>query len=795
MANNSGFPPKVDRVEELSRALRESELRFKAVFHQAFGFRAILNLNGILLEVNEGVLEGTRVSREEVIGRPLWETPWWNRLPDEQERLKEAIASAARGIAVRDQPIYINGDGSERNGDRIFTPIRDAEGVVTYVGVEGRDITEQAMAGEALRRSEFRFEAIFNQTFGATGLLTPQGMLIDVNSAALTGVDLDREELVGVPFWRTPFWKDLPEQQERLKAAVEEAASGTTVRTELVYHDSSRTVRIADVSIKPFRSEDGFVEFLIAEGRDVTSQKRANEALREREAQLRTLVENAPEAMIVFDCDAEGFVDMNEKASRLFGYGHDEMLRLGPVDLSPEFQPDGQASEVAARARLERALAGETPAFEWVHLGPDGEEIPTEVRLVRLPAAGRRLVRGSITDISHRKRAEQERINLEQQLRQAQKMETVGQLAGGIAHDFNNLLLAILGYSELAMEGMERHDPRLEHLHETQKAAKRAANLTRKMLAFSRRQVIQPEYLDLNRSIPELESMLRRLIPESIEMAFTPGDDLPTVHTDPGQFEHVIVNLCINARDAMANSGKIEIKTGRVRLDADFCKTHPSAEPGDHALIEVRDTGCGISPEVMEHIFEPFFTTKPSSEGTGLGLAMVYGIVNQHRGVIEARSELGKGSSFRIYLPAVDHPATQRRKKAPKQPQLGTETVLVVEDEPMVRELAVRVLERAGYTVLQAQDGREAVATFEEHHDEIALVLLDVVMPHMGGREARDEIRKIAPEVQVLFTSGYSTDGVHSNFVLEPDVDILPKPYGPSRLLATIREALDGRPA
>ncbi len=795
MANHRGISSKDGSVEELSRALRESELRFKAVFHQAFGYRAILNLSGVVLEVNESVLERTRVRREEVIGRLLWDTPWWNSLPDEQERLKEAIASAARGVPVHDQPIYVNGDGSERIGDRIFTPIRDAEGVVAFVGVEGHDITEQRLAGEALRRSELRFEAILNQTLGAIGLLTPQGTLIDVNRAVLAGVELDREALVGTPFWRTPFWKDLPDQQEKLKAAVEEAASGATVRAELVYHDSSRMAKIADVSIKPFRSEDGFVEFLIAEGRDVSSQKRADKALREREAQLRTLVEHAPEVIIVFDCDAEGFVDMNEKAARLFGYGHDEMLRLGPGDLSPEFQPDGQASEVVARAHLERALAGETPVFEWVHRSRDGREIPTEVRLVRLPAAGRRLVRGSITDIGHRKRAEQERIDLEQQLRQSQKMETVGQLAGGIAHDFNNLLLAILGYSELAMEGMERHDPRLEHLHETQKAAKRAANLTRKMLAFSRRQVIQPEYLDLNRTIPELESMLRRLIPESIEMGFNPGDDLPTVHADPGQFEHVIVNLCINARDAMPDGGRIDIDTGSIRLDAEFCKTHPPAAPGDHALIEVRDTGCGISPEVMEHVFEPFFTTKPSGEGTGLGLAMVYGIVKQHRGVIEARSGPGKGSSFRIYLPAVNQPATQRPKKAPRKLQLGTETVLVVEDEPMVRELAVRVLERAGYTVLQAEDGREAVSTFESHREEIALVLLDVVMPRMGGREARDEILKMAPDVQVLFTSGYSTDGVHSNFVLEPGVDILPKPYGPARLLETIRETLDGRQA
>jgi PAS domain S-box-containing protein len=394
-----------------------------------------------------------------------------------------------------------------------------------------------------------------------------------------------------------------------------------------------------------------------------------------------------------------------------------------------------------------------------------------------------------------RTRAEQDREHMQQQLLQSQKMEAVGQLAGGVAHDFNNILQAVMGYAQILIDTASTTKQPCEELEEIYKGAERAAALTRQLLAFSRRQVIRPTPLDLNQLMENLLNMLARIIGEHIRLEWLPGNHLGSVQGDAGMLEQVLMNLCLNARDAMEDGGVLTIETQNVRIDSEYCNAHAWARPGRYVLLSVTDTGCGMDSKTLARIFEPFFTTKAEGKGTGLGLAMVYGIVKQHEGMIGAYSEVGKGTTLKIYLPACEQHAETLGPMIQGIASGGTETILLAEDDPGVRKLAQTVLERAGYSVLTAKDGEEAVSLFAQHADNIALIILDVVMPRVGGHKALEQIRALRPEARAIFSSGYSENAVHTNFVLHEGLRLIQKPYAPEALLHAVRDALDGNAA
>jgi len=394
--------------------------------------------------------------------------------------------------------------------------------------------------------------------------------------------------------------------------------------------------------------------------------------------------------------------------------------------------------------------------------------------------------------ITDRKRAEAEKEKLQAQLYQAMKMEAVGRLAGGVAHDFNNLLTAILGNVSLALMKVPPSDPLTGMLNDVKKAGERAARLTQQLLAFSRKQIIEPKVLTLNDLITDLHGMLIRLIREDIEIQTIPGVDLGSVKIDPGQFEQILVNFVVNARDAMPDGGKIVIETSNVDLDDGYSSRHPYIKPGRFVMLAVSDTGHGISEEVKAHIFEPFFTTKAKGSGTGLGLATVYGAVKQAGGSIEVYSEVGMGTTFKIYLPRVEGEASKlARDDQPQKLLGGAETVLIVEDEDIVRDMCVRVLDELGYRVLQASNGKEAIALSKGHGGRIDLLMTDVVMPGMNGGELATQLIVHHPEMRVLFTSGYTENVIVHHGVLDDEVSFLGKPYSPSALAKKIREVLD----
>jgi signal transduction histidine kinase len=415
----------------------------------------------------------------------------------------------------------------------------------------------------------------------------------------------------------------------------------------------------------------------------------------------------------------------------------------------------------------------------------------TKGRLTRLGAAVERELRDA-EDRRERKKAEEALRRSEEQLRQSQKVEAIGRLAGGIAHDFNNLLTVINGYTELLLGRFQGDDRTSKDINEIRKAGERAASLTRQLLAFSRKQILEPRVLDLNAIVVDMEKLLKRLIGEDIELTIDPASDLRRIKADAGQIEQVIMNLAVNARDAMPQGGKLTIETVNVDLNDAYASRHISVRPGPYVMLAVSDTGCGMNPEAMAHIFEPFFTTKGPGKGTGLGLSTVYGIVKQSGGNVWVYSEPDQGTTFKIYLPqvegAVDRPPRER-------PGLGapggSETVLLAEDQQEVRALARQILEMSGYTVIEACGGGEAFEVCLQHKGPIHLMVSDVVMPQMGGRELAQRVALLRPDMKVLYMSGYTSNAIVHHGILNPGTAFLQKPFTPDSLARKVREVLD----
>jgi PAS domain S-box-containing protein len=401
-----------------------------------------------------------------------------------------------------------------------------------------------------------------------------------------------------------------------------------------------------------------------------------------------------------------------------------------------------------------------------------------------------------VRNITEKKQAEEALHRSEEQLRQAVKMEAVGRLAGGVAHDFNNILTAITGYSELLLMNLPPGDPQRQEVEDIRQAAERAASLTRQLLAFSRKQVLQPRRLDLNRVVGDMDKMLRRIIGEDIDLVTVLGENLGTVQADPGQIEQVVMNLAVNARDAMPHGGKLTLETANVDLDPAYAEEHLEVQAGPYVMLAVSDTGIGLDPESKAHLFEPFFTTKEMGKGTGLGLSTVYGIIKQSGGLIWVYSEPGKGTTFKIYLPRLEGAAAVTEGvPAPASSDRGTETILLVEDEDLVRQVARRILERYGYTVLAAASGQQALDLSRQHAGPIHLMLTDVVMPGMSGQEIREDLQSKRPEMEVLFMSGHTENAIVHHGVLDEGTAFIQKPFKHEVLARKVREVLDHRAA
>ena len=514
--------------------------------------------------------------------------------------------------------------------------------------------------------------------------------------------------------------------------------------------------------------------------RDVTEARRSQEAVRQSEERYRQLVEVLPDAVFIH---SEGrFVFANSAALKLLGAN-------GPTDLVGRpildiVHPDYRE---VVKKRVQDLDQGRqaTEMLQQKLIRLDGTSVDVEISGCRFSDQSKAAVLCVVRDITAR-------MNLEAQLRQSQKMEAVGRLAGGVAHDFNNLLTVITGRCNLILRGLNGNTGMRQELEEVRKAGERAAALTRQLLAFSRKQVLQPRVIDLNAVIEGMSKLLHRLIGEDIEMVSTLAPGLRHVKADPGQIEQVVMNLAVNSRDAMPGGGRLTIETSNTRLDSSRPASLPAPETGDYVMLRVSDTGTGMNDQVQSHVFEPFFTMKEKGEGTGLGLATVYGIVRQSGGHIWIESAPGKGTTFTICLPAADEALDAEEPKEPREVlRRGTETVLVVEDEQVVRDLACDVLRLSGYQVLSARTCSEARRLSAAHGGPIHLMLADVVMPHMSGPELAGSLTPSRPEMKILFMSGYSQEAMVHRGVLPPGRAFLPKPFAPDALSRRVREVLD----
>jgi len=513
---------------------------------------------------------------------------------------------------------------------------------------------------------------------------------------------------------------------------------------------------------------------------EIKERELTEQALRMSEAKFRSLFEHVMEGVHQSTGDGRLLV-VNPAFVRMLGYESEaEALVLDfarDIYVAPE-----------ERATFLRSLheKGEVRNVEARFKRKDGRVITVlrNARVVRDEQGAALYFEGTIVDITERKQ-------LEEQLRQSQKIEAIGQLAGGIAHDFNNVLTTVKGYCDLLIEAFDDSDLRKQDVAEIAKAADRAAALTRQLLAFSRRQILEPRVLDLRAVVADLDPMLRRLIGEDIELVTLPGRDLGRVKADPNQIDQVLMNLAINARDAMSAGGKLTIETLNVDLDEDYARRHIAAQPGPHVLLAVSDTGSGMDAETLSRIFEPFFTTKEKGKGTGLGLSTVYGIVKQSGGNIWVYSEPGRGTAFKIYLPRVDEVVEQVALDTRPQAVGGAETVLLVEDEEGIRKIVCRVLRLRGYTVLEAPDPRNGLALSAAHPGRIHLLITDVVLPQMNGAALADQIVQERPGTKVLYMSGYTDKAIVHHGVLGQDKAFLQKPFTPDLLARKVREVLD----
>lgn len=517
----------------------------------------------------------------------------------------------------------------------------------------------------------------------------------------------------------------------------------------------------------------------------------ARSELSNSEKRYRVLIEQAPDAIVVYDADLNRFLEANTSAEKLFGRSHDELLRTDPQSLYSAQQVAQKEKGGGILEDVQTTLSGEAVAFERKILRADGEQRICSVRVVNLPDENRRLVRASLIDITERKRLEQEQKKLQVKLAQSQRLESVGALAGGVAHDYNNMLGVIIGYTELALSTVDPQQQLHEDLQEIHKAAIRSAEVTRQLLTFARQQNIVPMVIDLNETVTGMFNMLRRLIGEDIDISWLPEPDLWPVKMDPSQIDQMIANLCINARDAIAGVGKIIIETGKVSFDEVYSAENTGVIAGDFVLLAISDNGCGMDKEMLARIFEPFFTTKGVGQGTGLGLATVYGIVQQNNGFINVYSEPGQGTTFKVYLPRCQGTTGQpQRKGTPGAAGRGQETVLLVEDEEAIIIMTKVMLERQGYTVLQAATPSKAISLAESFPKEIHLLITDVVMPEMNGRELSERIQAFRPGIRCLFMSGYTADVIANRGVLNEGVQFIQKPFSIENLVSKVHDAL-----
>lgn len=762
----------VTKLEKKVFELERLTSRFQLIWENTNDFIFSLDEDGVLIDAN-GRAEMFGYRPEEMIGQPLS----GYLAAESKERVLDHVTVTKKGESRHDsyEAKVIRKDGMLADVElSLFSLYRDGK----FLGRFGiaKDITERKRMEDELRQREASYREIVEYSQAMLCTHDLEGKILSANERAAKSLGIDREKLPGMNLGDILA----PEVKQELAAYLATIRQEGSAHGLMLVRTASGEKRIWEY-FNTLRKEEAKRPIVIGTAFDVTEEKRTEEALRVSEQRFRQFFENAP--IYCYMVSTEGLIlDVNRTALAALGYEKEELVGKPVATIySPEYRRKAEENlEIWKKG-------GRLREVEMELLTKRGER-----RVVLLSAD---TVRGKNGKVLHSISVQQditERRRLEAQLQQAQKMEAVGRLAGGVAHDFNNVLTVIKAHSQLMLLDLRKGDPFREALEEIDKAADQAASLTRQLLAFSRRQVMEFRILDLNEVVRGMEKMLRRVLGEDIEFIAHYAEHLGSVKADPGQMEQVLMNLVVNARDAMPHGGKLTLETANVELDEEYAGSHVGGKAGSYVMLSVADTGAGMSPEVKERIFEPFFTTKEKGRGTGLGLSTVYGIVKQSGGNIWVYSEEGKGTTFKVYLPRVEEAVEEVRKPEEiREIPRGREVVLVVEDDETVRKLAVSILKRFGYRVLEAALPGEALLLCETRQERVDLVLTDVVMPQMSGKELVERMKRRHPEMKVLYMSGYTDNAIVHHGVLEAGLNFLQKPFTVEGLSKKVREVLD----
>ncbi|MFY9943491.1 MAG: PAS domain S-box protein [Desulfobacterales bacterium] len=763
-------------ITDLSE-LKESETHYRSLFANNHAAMLIIDPDaGAIVDANPAACAFYGWPREALTQKTISDI---NILSGEQIRAEMAAAVSEQ----RDHFFFCHrrADGSVRDVEVLSGPIQVRGRSLLYSIIT--DITERKRVEEALARSEAFQRAMIACSPVALYSIDAQGNVLTWNTSAERIFGWKADEVLGRPLPIVP--DDKQPEFKRIRSSL--LAGQAFANLEVVRRKKDGSLVNCSLSCAPIVDEGGAMIGIMGAVEDITERKRGEAALRASEKRFRLLVESAPDAVFV---QTDGhFNYLNPAALRLFGAAAPEELTGRPVleRLHPDFR-----EAVRDRMRQVKDKKLMAPRLEEIFLRVDGSPVHVEVSAVPIHYAGSDGALVFARDITAVIQARIQQSRLEEQLHQAQKLESVGRLAGGVAHDFNNILLVILGISEIALEDVGHDHPHHEPLKAIHGAALRAKDLTRQLLAFSRKQLLEIKVVDVNRVVMGFGGLLGRLLGEDIVLKLALAPQPIAVKADAAQLEQVLMNLAVNARDAMAGGGTLTIETAAVVLDTAYTANKPGLTPGDYAMIGVSDTGCGMHQDILSRIFEPFFTTKDKEKGTGLGLATTYGIVKQHEGGIWAQSQPGCGTTFQVYLPLCSEPAAVVEAQAVQHENesAGDATVLVVEDDAAVRQLAVDILKRGGYRVIDSDSVEDAVRRAAGHDGPLHLVLTDVVMPGMKGPEVYARICAHHPEAKVLYMSGYTENVIAHRGVLQDNVAFIQKPFSVGGLLEKIGQLL-----
>jgi PAS domain S-box-containing protein len=737
----------------------------------------VLDREGRVVGINKTCQECSGYTLEEIAGQQLCSRLILKDEIKEAQATFDALIKEKRGNQNVNHLIAKNGQSRLIQWSNSIIPGMDGE--VEFVVVAGLDITDQKATEQALRQSEAKFEAVFNQTFQYIGILNLDGSIRNINQTALDFAGAEEKDLIGLNFWEAPYWKHSEAIRSKVKSAIEIASQGEFRRMEVTQVDSNGEIRYVDFSIKPVQDRSGRIFLLIPEGRDINERKKAENILKQSEEKYRALVENAHDAIFIIQDDVLKYA--NQSTEVLSGYSAAE---LNNKPFTDHIHPDDRNKMIGRhQSRLEGRDLGDHQSFRI--LDRSGAIKWVDLNAIRIDWEDRPAIMCFARDITSQKQ-------MEAQLLQTQKMDAIGTLAGGIAHDFNNSLQAISGYTQLLL--MDGYGSAKEKgmLTTIQHTCHHAGELTRQLLTFSRKIESQLVPLDINAEVLAVMKLLQRTLPRMIEIKTNLAEDLRIVEADRVQFEQIMMNLSINAGHAMPNGGYLMIETKNVDLGDEFCRTNLGAKPGPYIMLSVSDNGHGMDVKTREHIFEPFFTTREIGSGTGLGLAMVYGIVKNHKGYITCSSDPSHGTTFKIYYPAVTR--TIESLKLPEN-QLemkgGSEFIMIVDDDQVVRQLGRQQLERFGYQVCEAKDGEAALTQYHQMASKPDLIILDLNMPGMGGLRCLREIKTMNPELPVLIASGYAKTGQDKAIIDEFAQGFVGKPYNLKEMLNLVRKTLN----